>query len=147
MTTEPSTDVLICNRCDQAKPVAEFPKRKDSRTGYAALCHECNRERVKAWREGRNDRQEDDRARRLRWKLEALAHYGGRCTCCGETQHQFLTFDHVYGGGRQHRKTEAYTDMLRWLRANKFPPEYQVLCWNCNAARHFNGGQCPHQDR
>jgi hypothetical protein len=33
----------------------------------------------------------------------------------------------------------------QWLIRNAYPPGFQVLCWNCNAGRHINGGTCPHQ--
>src|SRR3990167_9777047 len=36
-------------------------------------------------------------------RLEAIAAYGGKCRCCGETEEKFLTLDHINGGGKQHR--------------------------------------------
>lgn len=147
MTTTDEVDkTYVCRTCRVPKIADEFPKRKNSRTGLLSLCHECNRARVKKWREGDNNSRETDKERRLRWKRETLAFYGGACACCGESDHRFLTFDHVNGGGREHRANEAYTDMLRWLRANRHPEGYQVLCWNCNSGRQINGGVCPHKD-
>jgi hypothetical protein len=35
---------------------------------------------------------------------------------------------------------------LKIIREN-YPPEYQVLCFNCNCGRALNGGRCPHEDQ
>src|SRR5688572_6031846 len=38
-------------------------------------------------------------------KLCAFNQYGGAvCKCCGETRTEFLSIDHVQGGGGKHRK-------------------------------------------
>ena len=77
-------------------------------------------------------------------KSQALAAYGGAiCACCGETEHAFLTIDHVGGGGRQHR-AEIRTSLYRWLRLNNYPSGFRVLCMNCNFATRF-GRPCPHE--
>ena len=70
--------------------------------------------------------------------------YGGYvCACCGEREPIFLTIDHIDGGGIKHRR-EIGTDFYRWLRVNKFPPGFRVLCMNCNWATRFKK-TCPHQ--
>lgn len=80
-------------------------------------------------------------------RAEVFAAYGGfRCACCGETTPEFLTVDHIEGGGNQHRKqlaAEGIT-LYRWLKRHGFPPGFQALCANCNTAKHIHG-QCPHQ--
>src|SRR5436853_1904161 len=46
-------------------------------------------------------------AYRAKLRLEVLKAYGGlapACACCGEGHIQFLTIDHVEGGGRMHRR-------------------------------------------
>jgi hypothetical protein len=88
-------------------------------------------------------------------KLKELVinHYGGCCSCpnCPERHNhnlKFLTIDHVNGNGTKHRQQfKSSSGFYAWLKNNHFPPEYQTLCWNCNAARHLNGGVCPHQER
>ncbi len=35
--------------------------------------------------------------RNLRAKV--LSHYGGKCSCCGESTPEFLAIDHTEGGG------------------------------------------------
>jgi adenylate kinase family enzyme len=79
-------------------------------------------------------------------KAEVVEHYGGFCTCCKENQIEFLTIDHVDGGGNEHRRIEKVGSggsFYSWLKRNSFPTGFQVLCWNCNAAKGANGC-CPH---
>lgn len=79
-----------------------------------------------------------------RLKEEAILHYGGECACCHETQIVVLTLDHVDGQGAQHRRDTGCGSggrFYRWLRARGWPndPELQVLCFNCNQAKHILG--------
>jgi hypothetical protein len=55
-----------------------------------------------------------------------------------------LALDHVNGGGREERKTMSTQQIaLRAIR-NGFPPEYRILCHNCNQS-HGWYGYCPHE--
>lgn len=89
---------------------------------------------------------EQARGRRVVSKLKALGHYSGGtpiCLCCKETHIQFLTIDHINGGGYKHRKEIRTGNMYTWLIAREFPDGYRVLCMNCN----FSLGKynhCPH---
>lgn len=79
---------------------------------------------------------------------KVLIAYGNKCACCGEAERSFLQIDHKNGGGRADRVSGLYsTRWYRWLIKNSFPPEYQILCANCNWGKHLNGGICPHQTR
>lgn len=83
---------------------------------------------------------------RLRLRAYALAVYGGKCACCGETEAVFLCIDHPNGGGNIERRAQGHrggTAFYRWLKANNYPEGYRVLCWNCNAAFAIFGW-CPH---
>lgn len=82
---------------------------------------------------------------RAKIKREAIEAYGGKCACCGEVEPVFLTLDHVDGKGNEHRKEVGKTDMWAWARRNGFPDLFQVLCFNCNFAKHW--GTCPHKER
>ena len=89
-------------------------------------------------------------ATRSRRKLrdDTLEIYGGKCACCGETQDEFLTFDHVNNDGNEWRRQTGIRGsyaMCRWLRDNGWPTDYQILCFNCNIGKHINGGVCPHK--
>jgi hypothetical protein len=85
----------------------------------------------------------------LSLKLEVLAHYCAdgeiACACCGEDWPIYLGIDHMNGQGAKHRKEVGRGAVLhRWLRKNGYPNGYQVLCFNCNFAKHRKG-ICPHQ--
>lgn len=81
-----------------------------------------------------------------RTKLEALNHYGGvKCSCCGEGIIQFLSIDHINGGGNAHRRENKIRSIYRWLKRNGYPAGFQVLCHNCNHGKFLNGGICPHE--
>lgn len=67
--------------------------------------------------------------------------YGGQCVCCGEKDHCFLVLDHVFNDGNAERQKGV--DVYRKAIRENFPPRYQLLCHNCNAAKAIYG-QCPH---
>lgn len=83
---------------------------------------------------------------RKKFRFDMLLRYGRQCACCGESNLHFLTIDHPNNDGAQHRKLtgNGYKFYL-WLKRNNFPREFQLLCFNCNMARHHNGGICPHK--
>jgi len=83
--------------------------------------------------------------RRARNKAAVFLHYGQYCACCGETQVEFLSVDHVNGGGGKHKKSiGAY--IYDWLVKHNFPEGFQILCFNCNMAKGIYG-VCPHAGR
>lgn len=86
------------------------------------------------------------RNRNQKIKKEVMNAYGGRCACCGETNLWFLTIDHINGGGTADTRGRGGDTFYRRLKAQGFPndPPLQVLCWNCNLAKHHRGA-CPHQ--
>ncbi len=86
--------------------------------------------------------------------LEVLIHYGGnppRCACEGCYYHthdcptEFLTIDHINGGGRKHRAKYGLTGgfFYLWLKSHHYPKGYRVLCYNCNCSIGHHG-YCPH---
>jgi hypothetical protein len=100
------------------------------------VCAPKEKQRLREWRDG--------------LIVDAMNAYGGCfCRCCGMTEFEFLTLDHVDGGGNQHRKElrkRKTTDIYTWAKKNGYPPGFQVLCMNCNWAR-GKFGECPHQSR
>jgi hypothetical protein len=73
-----------------------------------------------------------------------------RCACCGESEYDFLTIDHVNNDGAKHRmelfgrRDAGGVNLYRWLIKKEFPPGFAVLCMNCN----FSKGKhriCIHQ--
>ncbi len=83
-------------------------------------------------------------------KLDVIKAYGGKCKCpggCSVTEIDWLTIDHIDGGGIRHRKELKMLgqSFYRWLRDHGFPKkEFRLLCYNCNMSRgHL--GKCPHE--
>jgi hypothetical protein len=86
------------------------------------------------------------KAERDKNKKIVIAHYSdgsNSCKCCGETAIEFLTVDHIEGGGSSHRK-QIGTGIIHYLLLNNLPQGYQILCFNCNCAKGFFG-YCPHE--
>lgn len=81
-------------------------------------------------------------------KTDVIEGYGGKCACCGETERAFLVLDHIDGGGNAHRASfgpKGVTQYVyREVRKMGYPPEFQILCANCNLAKERPDG-CPHQ--
>lgn len=104
-------------------------------------CRECRREQA-AWLTPEWKAKKAKRRRALR--VEVIEHYGGKCACCGESEIAFLTMDHIGGNGTQHRESVG-GDIYPWLKREGYPSGFEPLCWNCNAAKHFEPGGCPHR--
>ena len=116
----------------------------EGRREYFRNWRSNNKDKVRQHRIDNHDNYIDNR-RHLR--MEVLLSYGGQCACCGESRYEFLSMDHINGGGNAHRKELGSSEMVyRWLRANDYPAGFQVLCHNCNMARSFYG-YCPCQNK
>ena len=71
-------------------------------------------------------------------KLEIIRVYGGKCELCGETTPEFLTIDHVHGGGSKHHK-QLSINIYSWLKKQGWPKlDCRLLCMNCNCGRTRN---------
>lgn len=77
---------------------------------------------------------------------KVLAAYGSACECCGESRREFLAIDHVHGGGNKHvaALARAGTSLVMHVIRQGFPPDFRLLCHNCNQARGAYG-YCPHE--
>jgi hypothetical protein len=136
----------LCFSCNRQLPLSEFGKRPKRFLGIATWCKDCTNLK---WSRAAATRGIREASRQLRGKQkrkdEVYNAYGGYiCRCCGETDPIFLTIDHVNNDGYVHRK-QFKTDIYSWLRTNGYPSGFQVLCWNCNRAKHYNNGICPHR--
>lgn len=115
-----------------------FIKSKTSVFGRANTCKECA--------------NKYSRKKRAEIRLLVLTHYGGdppKCACCAQSHIEFLTMDHINGGGRKHWDKihkQGYTSLTDWLYRNNFPDGFRVLCWNCNASL-GSFGYCPHKKK
>lgn len=123
-----------CTRC--AKLLPENHKLRE--------CDECVEYRREYRRKNLDRIKSNLRKYRIELKSEIIIAYGGKCACCGESHSDFLTVDHKNNDGAIHRKKVSIGKFYTWLKRNNYPPEFQILCWNCNMAKaHF--GSCPHQ--
>lgn len=146
----------LCTRCGK-KREDEFYICKECRDKHNAWCkkpdvYQRRSEQQSKWAKSekakpvlnRRDKKYYDKVRE-----DVFEHYGKSCACCGEHRNEFLTIDHINGGGNKHRKEifgkqEGGKRFWAWLRSSKFPDGYQTLCYNCNIAKHIYG-ECPHQ--
>ena len=123
-------------------------RKHDYPEGFQILCHNCNKTKEiygNIVRDGVNHQPQA-----LKLKIETFNHYSNgepKCECCGETCLPYLVLDHVVGGARAWVKRMGFgghgPNIYLWLRRNKFPPGYRVLCHNCNSAYGYYG-YCPH---
>lgn len=148
-----------CRLCRYSyDPIRKQRNRKDGLCecgnqveGFFKKCCKC-RDWARKWRDSNRDRiNSNQRAKRLALKLQVFNTYGGCiCKCCGETNLEFLSIDHVNNDGAKHRKTifgknKVGGSFYEWLKKNNFPIDIglRVLCMNCNfSLGHF--GYCPH---
>lgn len=87
--------------------------------------------------------------RRDKLRMIVFSAYGGyKCACCGETEPTFLSIDHVHNDGYARGKAgepRSGEPLYQMLIKRNFPPDFQILCMNCNHGKSRNGGICPHQ--
>ncbi len=83
-------------------------------------------------------------------RLEVLTHYCNGvtpfCACCKVNNVEFLSIDHINGGGSRQRKELGISggkSYYYYLKRNHYPSGYRVLCHNCNQAM-GHVGYCPH---
>jgi len=112
-------------------------KYKERQREYSRRYREKNKKKVNA-----KQKENYDKVR-----FEVLCHYSTdppKCACCGEDKLYFLSIDHIKGNGSEHRrkidpkKKMGGNGFVYWLKKNKFPKGYQILCYNCNFAKRQN---------
>ena len=83
---------------------SQYPDCTNTTDGKARMCDRCHEKYRRSQRLYRPKNYE----RNERSKREVFAHYGDKCTCCGEDQPEFLTIDHIKGfQGKGPRETSA----------------------------------------
>lgn len=108
---------------------------KNNNPSCRSNCKKCERERHRVM-----DRM---------MKLKIVSEYGGKCQCpgCNIDFPEFLTIDHKYDDGKEHRKQINFKNIYRWLELNGFPKDrFELKCMNCNWAK-GRYGVCPHVKR
>ena len=139
-----------CSHCEQHKYFDQFYWLKNHKK-MMSYCISCSDVRSKAaYRKDPTRQRAIAKLRARVIKAEVMTAYGGRCTCCGESDLAFLVIDHVNGGGCQHRRGTVKsgrggTQFYIYLKREGYPIGFQVLCHNCNWAKFATGGCCPHK--
>ena len=152
---------LICKKCGIKKSISQFVRNKSRDNGFGVWCKECRAIYKKYYYTKNKDNlskyikkyyqcncekiKEQKRADRKSNREIVLKHYGSKCSCCGEDMQEFLSIDHINNDGNKHRKVVPASTLYRWLIKNNFPKEFQLLCHNCNWAKHLYG-ECPHNN-
>ena len=139
-----TSDTRICRSCQQDLPIGDFKTKGDAKSKGGGkyrqtTCRTCSNRDYNAW----------VTLRRIALRTAVYEGYGNQCACCGETEHKFLSIDHVNNDGNKDRAIwrngVSYT-MYRQIIREGFPKRFQLLCYNCNVGKHRNKGICPHQD-
>ena len=155
-----------CKKCNCPKPIDDF-YIKDKKTGRrSTLCKSCDLIREKkrratpefksakrAYRKNRyhqdikykNKVLLDNHLSRLQIRNNVLDKYGGKCVCCGENKFEFLSIDHINGGGSKEFLKIGHSAFLRKLNNYPLSSDYRVLCRNCNQSLGYYG-YCPHDN-
>ena len=119
--------------------------RSNSRAYYHRHRTKCLK-KSKLWRINNPKKHSNYMVKRNKdLKRFAIDLYGGKCSCCGESDIRFLTLDHINSDGRKDPmgRGNALYSALRNCKKRK---DLQVLCFNCNCGRQINGGICPHKE-
>jgi len=110
-----------CKDCTKKRSMANFKA-----AGETAKARKAKRN-AEWWQENGDKHRAAARAKHHARKLEVLRHYSQgqpKCACCSEDTIEFLSIDHIKGGGSQHRKAEGF-DIYRILKRDGFPEGYQ----------------------
>jgi len=138
------------NKVERLAKAREWGKlNKEWRKHYNDAYREANLERLRAFDRARHAARHEYRLAYFRkLKAEVIREYGSLCKCCGEDTFEFMSIDHINNDGARHReeaKCGGGSTFYLWLKRNKFPKDnFQLLCFNCNYAKH-RYGICPHQ--
>lgn len=141
--------MLEMNHIEYLKKERERYQRRKQDPDFRKRMNESSRKSIRkklSTVEGHEYIKKRDRDYIQRIKLKVFNHYSrglNKCLCCGISGLKFLSIDHLENNGNKHRK-QIGRHIYLWLYSNKFPKGYQVLCYNCNHAKHLNGGICPH---
>ncbi len=151
----------LCPKCKIVKKVSEFHVNNATKSGLRCHCKKCCSDYRKTHYKANSGkyiaytkkwgnkniakRRAYGKTYKLRIKMLIFTHYGKKCECCGETELEFLTVDHILGGGTKHRRKAGggfvvYGEIIK----QNYPSCYRILCRNCNWATRL-GKTCPHK--
>jgi hypothetical protein len=143
--------LVACATCKTELPATTkfFWKSTVGKHGIQASCKKCTMAVRKAFNAKHREEIGQKRSEYYRKRrIDVMRHYCNghdpSCVCCGESRYEFLSFDHVNGGGTKHVKQIRQTAIWKWIESNGYPLGFQILCHNCNMAKGIYG-KCPHQ--
>jgi hypothetical protein len=124
-----------CSSCKKARDYASYKRSIAKRLDYYH----------------RQFREAERKRRRIR-RDKVLGYYSAgtfSCNCCGESEKDFLSIDHIEGEGNRFSRENGIPrggDLLyKWLIKNGYPSGFQVLCMNCNFSKGQFGVICLHK--
>lgn len=127
--------MVKCYRCGEDKPPSEFYKAKNMshREDCHSYCKSCQKKYVIA----------GIKRRRQEGRQAVMEGYGNKCSCCGFDDPRALALDHVNNDGAEERKKWRGRMNFFYAKiiADGFPPNYQILCANCNAIKEYERQQ------
>ena len=107
-----------CSKCDADKPVTEFHLRCGGKY-FRSWCDGCSVAHLRQYRHS--------------YKDVALNLLGGKCALCGETEREFMSIDHLNGGGVAERRRIGTNKIYKQIADGLVDlTEYRALCRNCN---------------
>ena len=126
-----------------------IPKNKKEKDAiyYRANGDKIREHSTKSYKKNRDAILSRLRQRNRDLKMEVMSSLGGKCECCGELIIQFLTVDHINGGGAEQRRrcSRSQWKIYNEIKTEGYPRDkYRVLCFNCNIALGAFG-ECPHR--
>lgn len=143
-----------CDECQRAKNTAKHQKYRNKKT-TAGVCKmgTCGKP---CW-EGKTTCKEHTEANRIEAnerndgiRREFFAIFGNKCCCCEISTLEFLTDDHINGGGSAYRAAAGKTGVNYIKTLLKLPREallreHRAACFNCNRSFMYHAGQCIHK--
>ena len=120
------------------------------RLAYRSMmrCVDCGKKKSKRWyKKNRDSFIKRVKEKRKIIRNEVLFEYGGKCTCCSESNPRFLTIEHIGGWGKKHRREVGTGSIYTWLKKKNYPKDkFTILCFNCNLGSYQNNWICPHKE-
>lgn len=135
---------VACCNCNMAREKAGSGVVCPHHPDFEAIRLDMDKGRTKAyWSRKRADQK-------IKSKVYELL--GQVCFCCGESNANFLTIDHINSDGYVDRKRKGYKmSVYSFCKHILSQPDahlrYRVACYDCNSGRAFRGHHfdCPHQ--
>ncbi len=135
------------------------PARREYNWWYGKMYYVRNTEKIKAASRRtalknpelyRSFSREHTNRKNRMVRTQVIGHYSNGtfvCLCCGQSERDFLTIDHINGNGnemsRERGIPRAGPRLYMWLFRNRFPEGYQIVCMNCNMSKAKHGA-CVH---